>query len=555
VTVRITVLTAATILLGAPARADWPENGAELFSGSHSSSPYYSAPDGLGGAFTWIHVYAGGGSNVHRVFRGRSDGTVVEFSNMGIGVNGFAPDGAGGFYRAYSTNVSPTQKYDVFLHHDLANGSVDASWPGASHELGVGATTDYELQPVLAADGAGGVICAYVTGAYAQVRAKRVNSDATYAAGWPAGGRILYSGSAGPLNGYSPSAFPDGAGGAFVLWQTDVLTMQRVTGAGVIATGWAADGVPVTTNTGYDPATLMTLIPSGPDHVFVIWVDTSPSNAGFWIQRMHRDGAVAAGWPAAGVKFLAGSPIVGLPFSDGAGGLFLSWYAGGTLRVTRLDANGAAVAPWPLAGTTLESLIEAGSVPAGGAGAVEGPSGGLIVTWKDSREAGVPKWRARWLLADGSPDPAQPSGSRVLFSPDYAAGLAAPLPDGNGGLFYDWQEDTGFLWYIVKMGWAPYLQPSVGVPGPAPSRAFALSPPYPNPARTELSARFTLARDEGARLELLDVSGRRVRVIEVAGAGEHVERFERLGELPSGIYLMRLTQGAEARIARVALFR
>jgi hypothetical protein len=88
--------------------------------------------------------------------------------------------------------------------------------------------------------------------------------------------------------------------------------------------------------------------------------------------------------------------------------------------------------------------------------------------------------------------------------------------------------------------------------------AFALESVRPNPTRGEpLGVAFTLPSSASARLELLDVSGRRVMEREVGalGAGRHSVALAAGGRLAPGLYLVRLTQGANVRLARVAVLR
>lgn len=85
---------------------------------------------------------------------------------------------------------------------------------------------------------------------------------------------------------------------------------------------------------------------------------------------------------------------------------------------------------------------------------------------------------------------------------------------------------------------------------------FALDGARPNPARGDrLNVWFSLPSANAARLELLDVSGRRVAYREVGalGAGQHLADLSEGRKLPAGVYLVRLTQGPNSRVARVAV--
>jgi hypothetical protein len=83
--------------------------------------------------------------------------------------------------------------------------------------------------------------------------------------------------------------------------------------------------------------------------------------------------------------------------------------------------------------------------------------------------------------------------------------------------------------------------------------AFALEPPV-SPARGgRLGVRFTLPVAERARLELLDVGGRRVAAREVVGAGRHEVTLGAGQRVSAGVYFVRLTQGANVARARVVV--
>jgi len=98
---------------------------------------------------------------------------------------------------------------------------------------------------------------------------------------------------------------------------------------------------------------------------------------------------------------------------------------------------------------------------------------------------------------------------------------------------------------------------TLDVPGAGPV-AFALDGVQPNPTPgARLSVTFSLPVAAPARLELLDVSGRRVAAREVGtlGAGRHVVDLAPDHALAPGLYLVRLTQGPNLRVTRVAVLK
>ena len=85
---------------------------------------------------------------------------------------------------------------------------------------------------------------------------------------------------------------------------------------------------------------------------------------------------------------------------------------------------------------------------------------------------------------------------------------------------------------------------------------FALDGARPNPTSDgEMVVHFVVPTAERARLELLDVHGRRVAQREVAAAGRHAVSFGRGVHLAPGVYVVRLSQGANAQTTRATVLR
>ena len=85
---------------------------------------------------------------------------------------------------------------------------------------------------------------------------------------------------------------------------------------------------------------------------------------------------------------------------------------------------------------------------------------------------------------------------------------------------------------------------------------FELDGARPNPAVAgQLTVYFSLPSAGAAKLELIDVGGRRLALREVGslGAGRHSVRLSEGGRIPPGIYLARLTQGGNGLTRRVTV--
>jgi hypothetical protein len=91
--------------------------------------------------------------------------------------------------------------------------------------------------------------------------------------------------------------------------------------------------------------------------------------------------------------------------------------------------------------------------------------------------------------------------------------------------------------------------------GEEPRRAPAIEGVRPNPTAGPLAVWFTLSSRMPARLDLIDLAGRRVLRREVGslGRGRHVLSLAPSRRLESGLYFVRLAQGGFVSAERVAV--
>ena len=90
-----------------------------------------------------------------------------------------------------------------------------------------------------------------------------------------------------------------------------------------------------------------------------------------------------------------------------------------------------------------------------------------------------------------------------------------------------------------------------------PVAVFALAGAQPNPALArELAVAFTLAGGAPARLEVLDLAGRReyARALTGLSAGRHVMPLAE-ARLAPGLHWLKLSEGAHTAHARVVVMR
>jgi hypothetical protein len=98
-------------------------------------------------------------------------------------------------------------------------------------------------------------------------------------------------------------------------------------------------------------------------------------------------------------------------------------------------------------------------------------------------------------------------------------------------------------------------------PGNGHNVAAPLGPPRPTRIMDALSRSpeiaFSLANGGATRLDVFDVSGRRVASSDLGWleAGDHSAAIGGLAGRPAGVYVARLTQGAQSWTSRVVLLR
>lgn len=90
-----------------------------------------------------------------------------------------------------------------------------------------------------------------------------------------------------------------------------------------------------------------------------------------------------------------------------------------------------------------------------------------------------------------------------------------------------------------------------------PRLRFTLTGASPNPAPRGLTILLSLPDAAGAKLELWDVTGRKVasREVGVLGPGDHVVALASRDALPAGIYLIRLTRGGSSLVSRACVIK
>jgi hypothetical protein len=164
--------------------------------------------------------------------------------------------------------------------------------------------------------------------------------------------------------------------------------------------------------------------------------------------------------------------------------------------------------------------------------------------------------RLIWQLSDGAG--IEPALERRESEGAWSV-LARLLPDGNGRVEF---EDRGVrpgatFDYRLVVAEAGSTRQISTAHVTVPQASFALAPRCALPSRGDLAFAVSLPASGDARLELIDVTGRRVAEhrLQGAAAGTHEVRLGEGSLLPPGVYTMRLSFAGQSRISRVVIAR
>jgi hypothetical protein len=285
-------------------------------------------------------------------------------------------------------------------------------------------------------------LCAFVAAALLAT----IASSPSLAA-WPPHGLPI---SMAPGIQHRPRLATDLEGGAFVAWRDRRHAGDAVSGEDVYATrvsehgdmvaGWTPDGTPIDVGPG-DQLLLWVVTASNGDLVMAVYRAASPALV---LHRRTPSGAVASGWPAAGLIVMSGplSEVARL-VADPFGGIFVVWTDFRTgnpdLHAQHVDVAGAIAAGWPAGGLA----IATGAAGTYGPDACSDGNDGLLIAWHDDRDLGAGThlkiWASR-VRADGTLEPGWITGGSPVFTAPRGGELARIAPDDLGGAYVAWVD-------------------------------------------------------------------------------------------------------------------
>ncbi len=560
------------LLAAAPALAMWPGGGVTLErpASEMSSGALAVGPAGGGGCYVvWAEIdsTAAPGFRIHRLTAGgdRAPGWTT------AGVRAFwpvglppapilVPDSIGGTYVVW------TESNDVAWVDRLApDGSVSPGWP----QRGL-AVANVGTQPDLVAtdDGAGGILLAWRGDS--EIMTQRYLPGGARASGFFASGRPATTFAL--ARRFRPQLVRDANRGFWLSFLTLPLdsTTQPACGVlhlaatGLVSAGQAPGGLPLSVPVAeigtFDPHPPVALALDGLGGTFAF---TLGSNGNVRAFHVSAPGLEDPSWPAGGrlVGTGAGWPSVHFAESDenwpvasgdGVGSAYTGWRDNGDflLHAARVGLNGVVSPGWQsppaVAGEMAATLIaDTGGVFA----AALAPTGCPHFDCYGPFE--VARFRTDGTLAPGWP----PANPNTTPAPGIALGVGglgggpSVVPDGAGGVFAGWISGLSTIDYHVTRlsaaGAAAGVPPAVA--GGAVLRArFAPS--------IGVQVTFGNAGAGIARVELFDLSGRRVAAQSIAGSAGAMT-LPGTRDLAPGVFMVRLSTHARSAITRVVVVR
>ena len=531
-------LYAQHVLMDGSVDPTWPANGTLLAAAANSFVVLAMVSDRAGGAI----VFWEDPTTLIRAQRVRSTGVVdpgwgpagitVATTAAGGKILNAVSDRAGGAFVVWRDSRNGSSNTDIYAMH-LTGSGVDPAWP--ANGLAVCTAPLAQNVPVLCSDGASGAIAVWCDRRVAandyDIYAQHILINGTVDPGWPANGTAVVTRASGQRlystnnvfyvdsessDNQGEAVIPDGNGGCLVTWTdgntqaTQDIYVHHVLSTGIVDPAWTAGGVAVCTQ----PAAqgFSSMVPDGAGGAIVTWADgrdgISPDfSQDIYAQHVLYTSAIAG--PANGLAVLTGATgAFPHEVTDGAAGISVFW-------TDRRDSSTIGFDVYAQHVLTSPSLAVDSSWPAGGlaVSAVAGDqwiptavwNGGLgaIVTWGDRR--------------------------------NYAT--------------------TGYDIYAEAL-----TKRAAGV-GATTQPPFALNALTPNPFWDAMTISLSLAQSVSVRLEVFDLSGRRVRTI-VSGmqsAGRHDVQWDGTSDdgtaLRAGVYLVSVRGGGFSATRRATLLR
>jgi len=578
------IVPALVIALALPASrglADWGPNGNRIDPEPNSNQPWVAA-DPFAGLLVGLGPFS---SKFTRVLPGGevAAGWPVTVTQTFARVSNPVPDGIAGAYVALATNDDVRV---VRLRSDgtpdpswPTGGLVICNVPGYKYAQ---AGSD-QAGGAYVIWGDGRNADASTGGFPGEVYGTRVLPDGSVAPGWTAQGTLLAAAPESVVIRLGAPR-PDGLGGAFAFIQHahGFLTPQERDDSFLLhfgpdggpPPGWPSGGL---IPPGLAPGTSFGYEPDGAGGAFLLWNRPQGGTFGSRLLRILSSGEIAPGWPADGVPDVADSTrlhFIKALAADGEGGVFacVAMDTSGisqpnVMRVLHFDSTGEPAADWPADGRRLPEPPDTNPTwfwqsPQQ---IVSDARGGVFAVWA---QTALPNTHTYFAVIGamhfdryGAPAAGWPEGGLAVCDTPGQRKDVQIVADILGGAYVVWNDNRptdpegAFFAYASRLDEFDVLAVDPAAPATPGLRAG------PNPFREAVSLDLALAEAGNVRLDVLDVSGRIVRRV-VSGwlpAGKHERawdgRTDTGREAPAGLYFVRGSIGGRAVGARLVRIR
>jgi hypothetical protein len=294
------------------------------------------------------------------------------------------------------------------------------------------------IPPAIVSDGVGGAIIVwhdFRTGSWT-IYAQRINSAGDVL--WGVNGRAVSpENPAAPVVQLSPpSTCADGSEGAIVAWETQrnggtSIYAQRINGAGSML--WDSSGIALapTSNDWIIPR----IASDGKCGAYVIWNQVFGSGYALYVQSVDSSGTVKSGPDATRIWAIGGvSPAI---ISDGTGGAVIAWQNDARTSLNAQHFYYPGGAHWPEWGVPISTTALAYSM-------TQGPAGGVVFAWSDSRNESNLDIYAQSINASGTA--LWDSSGIAVGAATYNEVISSMFSDAGGNVIITWRDDSNKLY-------------------------------------------------------------------------------------------------------------
>lgn len=558
----------------------WTPDSSPVCVGSAEGLAQRLIPDGTGGAFVaWVDHRDG--LPDARLSRVDAQGAPMAGWNIeGLTLSPFrasrdhvtgCADGAGGAYVAWSEFRGAATSC-IRLVRVGADGALLPGWPSGGVLVGSGGRE--QAHPAVAAV-TGGVVVTWLERQSGRLglRIQRLGADGIRAAGWGEEGTEVV---APPVSGHVShhQVLARSGGDLRIVWREEHAEgAAAIQAASVGISTPPAGAVAARQLSGEAVFQSEPAVVASAGHIFVAWTEQGSGSEGAYLQRLTASGEVDPLWPATGV--LVAQTSVGLDppaiLPESGGGALLAWtdrreIASGDIYAGRVLGDGTVDPNWPASGTPVCTALGDQFRPT----LAPDGSGGAIVSWLDATNGAVAGFLTASLQAIGPVELVEttldPGRVRLTWTAPASAELtyrayrrleraawslvAELTPEGSGRLTVDDRaapegRSAEYALSIERGGVERFLAP-VAVSVPATPERLAFKRVSLSTTGDAIRVEFALPRGPEARLELIDVAGRRIGDRRLSGyePGERVAEVRGRGRVRAGVYFVRLHQGA-----------